>query len=40
VKLDAHQLKSQKRFGIVVTIKDKRGFLVRGATCVCGRRRP
>jgi hypothetical protein len=32
VKLDTHQLKSQKRFGIVVTIKDKRGFLVRGAT--------
>ncbi len=32
VKLDTHQLKSHKRFGIVVTIKDKRGFLVRGAT--------
>jgi hypothetical protein len=32
VKLDTHQLKSRKRFGIVVTIKDKRGFLVRGAT--------
>jgi hypothetical protein len=32
VKLDTHRLKSQKRFGIVVTIKDRRGFLVRGAT--------
>jgi hypothetical protein len=32
VKLDTHRLKSQQRFGIVVTIKDKRGFLVRGAT--------
>ncbi len=32
VKVDTHRLKSQKRFGIVVTIRDKRGFLVRGAT--------
>jgi hypothetical protein len=32
VKLDTRKLASTKRFGIVVTIKDKRGFLVRGAT--------
>ena len=32
VKLDTHRLKSQKRLGIVVTIKDQRGLLVRGAT--------
>jgi Glucodextranase, domain B len=32
VKLDTHALRSVKRFGIVVTIKDRRGYLVRGAT--------
>jgi hypothetical protein len=32
VKLDTHVLKASKRFGIVVTIKDRRGYLVRGAT--------
>ena len=32
VKLDTHALKAARKLGVVVTIKDRRGYLVRGAT--------
>jgi hypothetical protein len=31
VRFDKRRLVSQKRLGVVVTVKDKRGFLIRGA---------